>query len=127
MTQEEQRALDVEREALREVATSFLRAVEARERAEAAGSGKHLADEALRIAERRYAAGDVAQLDVNLVRTAVARADAEMRIANAALTGPTPVGRSASERPATARGSPSPSRGVAKQTTTSVTAEAQSR
>ena len=87
VTQEEQRAREVEREALREVATTFLRAVEARERAEAAGSGKRLADEALRIAERRYAAGDVAQLDVNLARTAVARADGETRIANATLTG----------------------------------------
>ena len=87
VTQEEQRAREAEREALREVATTFLRAVEARERAEAAGSSKRLADEALRIAERRYAAGDVAQLDVNLARTGVARADAEMRIANATLTG----------------------------------------
>jgi cobalt-zinc-cadmium efflux system outer membrane protein len=87
VTQEEQRARETEREALRAVATAFLRAVEARERAEAAGSGKHLADQALRIAERRYSAGDVAQLDVNLARTAVARADAEMRIANATLTG----------------------------------------
>ncbi len=87
VTQEEQRAREAEREALRAVATTFLRAVEARERAEAAGSGKRLADEALRIAERRYAAGDVAQLDVNLARTAVARADAETRIANATRTG----------------------------------------
>ena len=87
VTQEEQRARETEREALREVATTFLRAVEARERAEAAGTGKRLADEALRIADRRYAAGDVAQLDVNLARTAVARADAETRIANATLTG----------------------------------------
>lgn len=87
VTQEEQRAREAERAALREVATTFLRAVEARERAEAAGSGKRLADEALRIAERRYAAGDVAQLDVNLARTAVARADAETRITNATLTG----------------------------------------
>lgn len=87
VTQEEQRAREAGGEALRDVATAFLRAVEARERAEAAGSGKHLAEEALRIAERRYAAGDVAQLDVNLARTAVARADAETRIANAALAG----------------------------------------
>lgn len=87
VTQEEHRAREAEREALREVATTFLHAVEARERAEAANSGKRLAEEALRIAERRYAAGDVAQLDVNLARTAVARADAEARIANATLTG----------------------------------------
>jgi cobalt-zinc-cadmium efflux system outer membrane protein len=87
VTQEEQRAREVERDVLREVATSFLRAVEARERVDAATGGRHLADEAQRIAERRYAAGDVAQLDVNLARTAVARADAEARTARAALTG----------------------------------------
>jgi cobalt-zinc-cadmium efflux system outer membrane protein len=74
---------------LREVATAFLRAVEARERADSAASGKLLAEEAFRIAERRFAAGDVAQLDVNLARTAVARAEAEVRTANAALTGQT--------------------------------------
>lgn len=83
--QEEQRAADVERETLRDVATAFLRALEARERAESLASAKHLAEEALRIAERRYAAGDVAQLDVNLARTAVARAEAEVRTANAEL------------------------------------------
>lgn len=87
VTQDEQRARDVEREVLREVAIAFLRAVEARERADAAASGKRLAEEARHIAERRYAAGDVAQLDVNLARTAVARADAEVRAANATFTG----------------------------------------
>lgn len=87
VVQEEQRARDVERGTLREVAIAFLRAVEAQERAEAAASGKQLADEALRIAERRYAAGDVAQLDVNLARTAVARAGAEATIATAAKAG----------------------------------------
>ncbi len=87
--QEEQRIAEVERAVLRQVATTFLRAAEARERAEAAASGKHLAEETLRIAERRYAAGDVAQLDVNLARTAVARADAEMRMGNVAISGHT--------------------------------------
>lgn len=87
--QEEQRIAEVERATLRQVATTFLRAAEARERAEAAASGKHLAEETLRIAERRYAAGDVAQLDVNLARTAVARADAEVRMGNVALSGHT--------------------------------------
>ena len=87
VTQEEQRARDVERGVLREVATAFLRALEARERADAAASGRQLAEEALRIAERRYTAGDVAQLDVNLVRTAVARADADVRTATATLAG----------------------------------------
>jgi cobalt-zinc-cadmium efflux system outer membrane protein len=87
VTQEEQRAREVEREVFRDVAVTFLRAVEAREREAAAGTGKHLAEEALRIAERRFAAGDVAQLDVNLARTAVARAEADARAAGAALAG----------------------------------------
>ena len=89
VTQEEQRAREVEREALRQVAVAFLRAVEARERAGAAASGKRLVDEALHIAERRYAAGDVARLDVNLARTAVARAEADVRTANATVAGHT--------------------------------------
>jgi cobalt-zinc-cadmium efflux system outer membrane protein len=87
VTQDEQRARETERNALREVAITFLRAVEARERSAAASRALELANEALRIAERRYAAGDVAQLDVNLVRTAVARADADVRTANAVLAG----------------------------------------
>lgn len=85
VTQEEQRAFDAERQVLLAVATTFLHALEARERADVAASGEQLAGEALRIAERRYTAGDVAQLDVNLARTAVARADAETRAARALL------------------------------------------
>jgi len=87
VTQEEQRARETERDVLRQLAIAFLRAVEARERGDAALSGKRLADEALRIAERRYATGDVAQLDVNLARTAVARAGAEARTAAATFSG----------------------------------------
>jgi cobalt-zinc-cadmium efflux system outer membrane protein len=87
VAQEEQQARESERQVLREVATSYLRALEARERADSAAKGKSLAEEALHIAERRYAGGDVAQLDVNLARTAVARAEAETRAASATLIG----------------------------------------
>jgi outer membrane protein, heavy metal efflux system len=87
VAQEEQRAMESERQVLREVATSYLRALEARERADAATNAKRLADDALHIAERRYAAGDVAQLDVNLARTTVARGEADRRAAAATLTG----------------------------------------
>jgi cobalt-zinc-cadmium efflux system outer membrane protein len=87
VAQDEQRAREAEREVLREVAEAFFRAVEARERADVAATGKQLAGEALRIAERRYALGDVAQLDVNLARTAVARSEAESRTATATLGG----------------------------------------
>lgn len=89
VTQEEQRALETERATLRDVSATYFRALEARERAATAASGKHLAEEALQIAERRYAAGDVAQLDVHLARTAVARAEAEIRAATATLIGQT--------------------------------------
>ncbi|MBV9493424.1 MAG: TolC family protein [Acidobacteria bacterium] len=81
--QEERRAEEVARETLRDVATAFLRAMEGGERVAAASRSRELASEALKIAERRYAAGDVAQLDVNLARTAVARAEADVRAAEA--------------------------------------------
>lgn len=87
VVQEEQRAREAEREVLREVGEAFFRAVEARERAAVATIGKQLAGEALRIADRRFALGDVAQLDVNLARTAVARSEAESRTAAATLGG----------------------------------------
>lgn len=87
VAQEEARSGEVERDVLRQVATAFLLALEARERADVANTAKQFADEALRIAERRFAAGDVAQLDVNLARTAVARAEAEARSAAATLNG----------------------------------------
>lgn len=86
VAQETQRARDIERAVVRDVATAFLRALESRERADTVAVAKRLAEEALRIAERRFAAGDVAQLHVNLARTAVAREEAEVRVATAALT-----------------------------------------
>ncbi|MHB0969030.1 MAG: TolC family protein [Thermoanaerobaculia bacterium] len=87
VAKEEARLRDTEREILARIATAFLRALEARERGDAAASSKDLAREALTIAERRFAAGDVARLDVNLARTAVARSDAELASAAATLTG----------------------------------------
>ncbi|MGK2859546.1 MAG: TolC family protein, partial [Thermoanaerobaculia bacterium] len=60
-------------------------ALAARERAGAASSAISIAQEALGIAERRYAAGDVARLDVNLARTALARALVQQRSAAADL------------------------------------------
>jgi len=87
IAQEEQHALQIERDVLCDVAVAFLRALEARERADSASRAKDLAVDALQIAQRRYAAGDVAQLDVNLARTAVARAEAELRATAATLAG----------------------------------------
>jgi len=87
VTQEEQRALETEREALQDVAATFLRALEAKERLDVATSAKSLADETVRVAERRFSAGDVAQLDVNIARTASAAARAQLRAADAAHAG----------------------------------------
>ncbi|MFN2239808.1 MAG: TolC family protein [Thermoanaerobaculia bacterium] len=85
MAREESRIEEIERSLLREVATAFVGGLAARERAAVASSGMSLAEEALRIAKRRHAAGDVARLDVNLARTALARASAEKRAAEAEL------------------------------------------
>lgn len=85
IAQEEQRARDVERELVRDVARSFLLATGAREQADAAERALQLAEQAVEIAERRFAAGDVAQLDVNLARTAVVRARTERSTASAAM------------------------------------------
>ena len=74
------------RRLLREVASSFSRALGAQERARLLATAETLAQEFLQIAERRYRAGDVAILEVNLSRTAVARARAERRVAAADLS-----------------------------------------
>lgn len=72
------------RRALRDVATAFLRALHAGERARVASGAESVAGEVLRIAERRYRAGDVAILEVNLTRAALARARSAVATAEAA-------------------------------------------
>jgi cobalt-zinc-cadmium efflux system outer membrane protein len=74
------------RRLLREVATSFSRALAAQERVRFLTTTEKLAQEFLEIAERRYRAGDVAILEVNLSRTSAARARAERRVAAADLS-----------------------------------------
>jgi hypothetical protein len=60
------------RRLLREVASSFSRALAAQERVRLLATAETLAQEFLQIAERRYRAGDVAILEVNLSRTILA-------------------------------------------------------
>lgn len=74
------------RRLLREVADSFSRALAAQERVRLLTTTEKLAQDFLQIAERRYRAGDVAVLEVNLSRTSAARARAELRIAAADLS-----------------------------------------
>ncbi len=65
---------------LREVAVSFSRALGARERVRLLTGTEKLAQEFLQIADRRYRAGDISVLEVNLARTSLARTRAELRV-----------------------------------------------
>jgi len=73
----EQATLDL----LRDVATAFYRVLYAGERLRLATEAESLSVDVVRIAERRYQTGDVARLDVNLARTALSRARAEVHSA----------------------------------------------
>jgi cobalt-zinc-cadmium efflux system outer membrane protein len=77
---------EVTRRLLREVGSTFVRALAAQERVRLLTTTEKLAQEFLQIADRRYRAGDVAILEVNLSRTSLARARAELRIAAADLS-----------------------------------------
>lgn len=87
VAQEEARSRETVREVLRGVATTFVRALDARARLELAEASRRLAEEGERVAERRFQAGEVAQLDVNLTRLGAAQAQAERRTALARLEG----------------------------------------
>jgi cobalt-zinc-cadmium efflux system outer membrane protein len=72
------------REALRNVAAAFFRALSARERLNLAARAESIATEILETARRRHESGDVALLDVNLANAASARARADTHAARAA-------------------------------------------
>jgi cobalt-zinc-cadmium efflux system outer membrane protein len=69
-------AAEALRLALRDVAIAFLRLLHAQERLALLGDAEGMAGEVLTIAQRRYAAGDIAVLDVNVAKSTVARARA---------------------------------------------------
>jgi cobalt-zinc-cadmium efflux system outer membrane protein len=71
------------RQVVRDVAVAFVRALAAQSRLEALRLDEGLARDALEVAERRYRAGDVAILSVNLARGALARATSHIRAAEA--------------------------------------------
>jgi outer membrane protein, heavy metal efflux system len=79
---------EVTRAALLETATFFLRALQLSERVRLLDRSLELADNVLQIADRRFRAGDVAILDVNIARAAAARIKAERQgvLAERALT-----------------------------------------
>lgn len=74
---------DVARRLLRDVSVSFVRGLAAKERLSLAEASSRIADELFQSMNRRYQAGDVPILDVNLARNSVARARVEVRSAQA--------------------------------------------
>ena len=77
---------DVLRRLLRDVAIAFYRALAAQERVRLLTMTEQVAAEFLRTAERRYEAGEIPILEVNLARTSAARVRAELRAATADYT-----------------------------------------
>jgi len=77
---------EVSRRLLRDVSVAFVRGLAAKERLSLVEATSKIADELLRSMKRRYDAGDVPILDVNLARNSAARARAEVRAAQAAYT-----------------------------------------
>jgi outer membrane protein, heavy metal efflux system len=75
---------EAERTVLRDVRTAFLRGLHAGERMRLARSVEADAMELHRIAERRRASGDIADLEVNVAASGLARARAELKAAEAA-------------------------------------------
>lgn len=75
---------DVLRRAQREVASAFFRGLQAQERLALTTRAEGIAGEILETARRRYEAGDVALLDLNLARAAAARARSETHAARSA-------------------------------------------
>lgn len=74
------------RQLLRDVAAAFMRALAASEKLKLLTDADKVASDFLSAAERRYQAGDVPILDVNLARTTAARTRAELRSGLAELT-----------------------------------------
>ncbi len=72
---------NVGRELLRDVAASFWQASAAQQRVQIATAADSVANDLLQSMQRRYDAGDVAALELNVARNAAARTHAELRSA----------------------------------------------
>lgn len=77
---------DVLRRLLRDVSAAFARGLAAQERVRLATAAEGVANELLSSMQRRFEAGDVPVLEVNLARSSTARARAERRAAEASYT-----------------------------------------
>lgn len=84
MERETASSRDVLRRLLRDVSVAFARGLAAKERLRLAEASSKIAAELFQGMERRYQAGDIPILDVNLARNSAARTRAEIRSAQAA-------------------------------------------
>lgn len=80
---ETQSAREAARRLLRDVSISFTTALAAKERLALAEASRHIADDLFQSMQKRYDAGDVPILDVNIARHAAARARTEVQSAQA--------------------------------------------
>lgn len=80
-------AAEASREAVRDVALAWLRTLHAQERVALLTRVETVAADVASIANRRYAAGDIAVLDVNVAKSALARARAARMAAEAERSG----------------------------------------
>ena len=71
------------RQLVRDVAVAYIRALLAQTRIDVLRAAEAVAKEALDVAERRFRAGDIAVLDVNVARASAARAASQTRAAEA--------------------------------------------
>jgi len=74
------------RQLVRDVAVAYVRGLLAQTRIEVLRTAETVAKEALDVAERRFRAGDIAVLDVNVARASAARAASQTRSADAERT-----------------------------------------
>lgn len=77
---------DVTRRLLRDVATAFLRSLWAQKRLELLRSSEQLASSFSATAQKRYDAGDIPVLELNLAKSSAVRARSEVRSATADMT-----------------------------------------
>ncbi|WP_244227337.1 TolC family protein [Corallococcus aberystwythensis] len=81
LSMEEARLRDAERLVLGDVAAAYLRLLQAGERLKLVSSAAEAAARTVQATERRYEAGDVPAVDVNVAKVARARALAEVQVA----------------------------------------------
>jgi outer membrane protein, heavy metal efflux system len=86
LAREEARLRDAERLVLGDVAFAFLRMLHAKEKLKLVDAAVEAADRTVQAAQRRFDAGDVPVVDVNVAKVARARAGAEARVTRGELT-----------------------------------------